>query len=80
MNLDRFNLLDDYEQAKTVQERGVLVAERSYRGFKIILYQVDHFYVEVYHNNYYGAIQGMRSFESTDQLDPYLQSISLPVF
>jgi hypothetical protein len=77
MNIADFTLLDEIEQAQTLVERGVFVAERLYKNFSIFLYQVDSFYVEIYHNLRYNAMQGMRSFEDDDALEPYLEEIDI---
>lgn len=77
MTLEEFSLLDDQEQAKTLIDKGVFIAERQYRDFCIFLYQVDNFYVEIYHNLRYNVIQGMESFENEDMLEPYLESIDI---
>lgn len=44
---------------------------------KILLYQIDGFYVEVYYNKEHNDIRKFRSFSSTNQLDPYLGQIDL---
>jgi hypothetical protein len=80
MTLDHFNKLDDIKQEEILIEEGVLIADRVYRGFKILLFQVNKFYVEAYYNLYYNVVQGVHSFENTDHLDPYLKKISIPSF
>jgi hypothetical protein len=77
MNIADFILLDEIKQAQTLVERGVFVAERLYKNFSIFLYQVDSFYVEIYHNLRYNAMQGMRSFEDDEALEPYLEDIDI---
>jgi len=77
MTLEAFTLLDEKEQAQVLIDKGVFIAERQYRDFCIFLYQVDHFYVEIYHNLRYNVIQGMESFEDEEMLQPYLESIDL---
>ncbi len=69
--------MNEVGQADVLLDQGVMVAERIYKDFKIILYQVQHFYVEVYFNKTYEMIQGFRAFESMQHLDPYLESIDI---
>jgi hypothetical protein len=69
--------MDEANQAQTLIECGVLLAERLYKNFIIFLYQVDSFYVEVYHNLRFNVIQGMISFEDEDVLQPYLETIDI---
>ena len=72
-----FNILDENEKAKLVWAKGVLIGERTEAFHTIRLYQVDAFYVEMYHHNHFNVIIKMVSFSHTDQLQPYLQEISL---
>lgn len=77
MTLDEFTLLNDTRQAEALIDRGVFLAERMYKNFSIFLYQLDDFYVEIYHNLKFNVMQGMRSFREEDELDPYLESIDI---
>lgn len=77
MTLDEFTLLNETGQAETLLERGTFVANRLYKNFSIFLYQLDSFYVEVYHNLRFDIMQGMRCFEDDDALQPYLESIDI---
>lgn len=77
MTLDEFTQLDDSNQARALIENGVFLAERMYKNFSIFLYQLDDFYVEIYHNLKYNVMQGMRSFMEEEELDPYLASIDI---
>jgi hypothetical protein len=77
MKVKDFNLMDEVKQAEVLLQHGVLLTERAYKEFQIVLYQVHHFYVEVYFHKTYEMIQGFRGFESMHQLDPFLEKISL---
>lgn len=77
MTLDEFTLLNDARQAKALLEHGIFLTERLYKNFSIFLYQLDNFYVEVYHNLRYDIMQGMRCFEDDETLQPYLESIDI---
>jgi hypothetical protein len=77
MTLDEFTLLDDTSQAETLLDHGIYLTKRLYKNFSIILYQLDSFYVEVYHNLRFDIMQGMRCFEDDDALQPYLESIDI---
>jgi hypothetical protein len=77
MKVKDFNLLDEVKQAEVLLQHGVLLTERVYKEFQIVLYQVHHFYVEVYFHKTYEMIQGFRGFENMNHLDPYLSNISL---
>ena len=60
MTLYEFNALDDMEQAQAVWN-AVHIGERWEEEHNILLYQVDSFYVEVYHHKEYNVIRRMRS-------------------
>lgn len=77
MTVAEFCYLDDMKQAETLLEHGIFLTERLYKNFTIFLYQIDSFYVEVYHNLRYNMMQGMRGFEDVDALVPYLDSIDI---
>ena len=77
MTLDEFTLLNETKQAETLLARGIFLTERLYKNFTIFLYQVDDFYVEVYHNLRFNVMQGMRSFQDDDALQPYLETIDI---
>ena len=48
MTLRDFNCLSEVGKDETVSFKGVYVKEHLIPGFRIILYRVDDFYVEVY--------------------------------
>lgn len=77
MTLEEFKLLDDSDQTQTLLDHGVFIAERMYKNFLIFLYQVDNFYVEIYHNLRFNAMQGMSGFQDDEVLEPYLNSIDI---
>lgn len=77
MTLDEFTLLNEAKQAQTLLKKGIFLTERLYKNFSILLYQLDNFYVEVYHNLRFDVMQGMRCFEDDEALQPYLESIDI---
>lgn len=72
-----FNILDEAEKAAIIREKGVQIGEREDTFHTIRLYQVDGFYVELYHHNHFNVITKLQSFSSTQKLQPYLEEISL---
>jgi len=77
MTLDDFKFLDEKKQTEVLLDQGVLLSDRIYKNFTILLYQVEKFYVEVYYNTTYKVLQGMRCFEDDEALQPYLESIDI---
>lgn len=78
MTLDDFNALDERKQADIIMHDGVFLDYRWYKEFKIFLYQISDFYVEVYYNHRYNLVQGFGGFEYSSSLDPYLGKIRIP--
>ena len=78
MTLYEFNALDEMEQAEAVWD-SVFIADREDDEHRILLYQRDSFYIEVYYHKEYNAIRRLRSFSSTNQLEPYLKRIKLNI-
>jgi len=76
MTLHEFNALDEMEQAEAVWD-SVFIADREDPEDKILLYQRDAFYIEVYYHKEYNVIRRLRSFLSTLQLSPYLDKMDL---
>ena len=62
------------EQQEATWE-GTFIADREDEEHKILLYQIDRFYVEVFYHKEYNVIRRYRPFASTDQLEPYLDKI-----
>lgn len=77
MTLYQYNLLQDYLQLELLWAYGVLIGERNDRSYKIILYQLDGFYVEVFYTIKYDVLKRYRSFNSTDQLEPYFKKLHI---
>ena len=76
MTLYEFNALDEMEQAEAIWD-SVFIADWEDREHKILLYQRDTFYIEVYYHNEYNVIRRFRSFSSIEQLNPYLDEMDL---
>jgi len=76
MTLYQFNGLSENEQAEIVWSSSH-IGERFDENHTILLYQIDGFYVEVFYHRDDNEIKRFRSFSSVNQLEPYLQRISL---
>ena len=77
MSYYQFDLLDDRMKGQFIWKHGICVAERFYKCFKVYLFQIHNYYVEVYFNMDFQAIQYVRSFEEQDELQPYLENIDI---
>ena len=77
MTLYQFNVLTENEKTAIVWSKGDFVIERKENNFSILLYQVQSFYVEVFYSGNENKISRLRSFSSTQQLEPYLEKINI---
>lgn len=78
MNVFDFHSLSEKEQLDTLEEKGVLIAERNGAFFySIKLYQIDGFYVELYFHTHFNVVVNINCFSNTDCLDPYLENIDV---
>lgn len=77
MKLLAFMLLSSNEQADVLYVSGTYIGKRKTGRCISVLYQLEHFYVEVTFKKYRSAISAVRCFETTDQLDPYIEPINI---
>ncbi|MBD0351154.1 MAG: hypothetical protein ICV65_08380 [Flavisolibacter sp.] len=76
MTLYDFIALSDDYKAQVVWG-SAYIADREDQGHRILLYQVQDFYVEVYHHKEHNTIEKFTVFATTDQLQPYLEQIDI---
>jgi hypothetical protein len=77
MKMYQFNCLDEVRQIEMLWSTGVLVDSRQEGFYKILLYQIDSFYVEVFYQYFQGKLVKLKSFTDTDLLEPYLTCINI---
>ncbi len=77
MTLYQFIALKEEEQLAAVTMFGVELAQRIENEYKIKLYQVDGFYVQVYHHLLDDKIEKHNCFFSPDVLTPWLDQIQI---
>jgi hypothetical protein len=73
---EQFNQLTEDGQSNIICRKGVLISVRRTDEHRVLLYQIDGFYVEVYYHPTKNVIK-IKSFSGTEQLQPYLKQISL---
>ena len=76
MTEDQFNRLSEDEQSDVIAKKAVLISLRRTEEHRILLYQIEGFYAEVFYHPTNNAIK-IKSFSSTEGLQPYLSQISL---
>ncbi len=77
MTRKNFSALSKNAKKSSLLKSGAYLAERKLGCFRIMLYQVDDFYTEVFFFEWSKNAIGFRSFHSTNKLTPYLQKIDL---
>ena len=77
MTLQHFRKLSETHQYHRLLTEGVCVGERITRDTQVLLFQIARFYVEVAFSKDTDEAVSARSFESTDELAPYLEAIDL---
>jgi len=77
MTLEQFNRLNEDEKSNALWLKASLIDVLRKDSLTILLYQLCGFYVEVYYNYNKNLIESFHSFNSTDQLEPYLEKIKI---
>ena len=77
MTLAHFNKLKIEEQQKAVLINGVFLGERQDPPLRMMLYDMESFYVEVFFLSRYNKVAWFNGFKSTKKLEPYLQKIDV---
>ena len=73
----KFSSLSKKQKQTSLLKTGVFLAERKVGFFKVMLYEVQNFYVEVFFFKWSKNAIGFRTFTSVDSLQPYLRTIDL---
>ena len=73
----QFNVMEEQQQTTAIWEKGVYLTERTEGFHRIMLYQIEDFYVEVTHHTHFNVIIKVSSFSDTKHLDSYLDSIDI---
>jgi hypothetical protein len=70
-----FSKLAERIQYRLLLLNGVCIAERTAGDVLLLLFQLEHFYVEIAFDNHSDDVVSARSFEDTAELAPYLEGI-----
>ncbi|HEV3224544.1 MAG TPA: hypothetical protein VGZ90_16810 [Puia sp.] len=77
MHISEFNFMDGMAKTQVLATEGVFLAERNEGCFRISLYQVNDFYVEIYYHKTRCFYICIRSFADVGELYPYFQDIDI---
>lgn len=77
MDTYSFDALTNEQKRSLLLKRGVILGRRTYNEFKTTLFALDNIYVEVLYNIETKNMACMRSSDSIELLDPYLDAIDI---
>ncbi len=77
MQLYEFVVLDNLGKVDALWNHGALIGERMDCMYRIFLYQIDSFYVEVFCTLDRNTLSNIDCFTDMNRLHPYLDKISL---
>ena len=77
MKRHQFTTIEEVREAHDLLKSGALVAERKQGFYKIQLYQLSSFYLEVYRHAHFNVIIKVNRFTNTAYLEPFLKEIDL---
>jgi hypothetical protein len=77
MTLPQFNTLKNNEQLHHVLIQGACIGERATDEHLVLLFQLRKFYVEVFFTPDCDEIIDSKSFDDLDELQPYLEKVSI---
>lgn len=69
--------MDQCEQAQATWNYGEHLATRTTVMYKILLWQIEDFYIEMFYDYINNKIEKLRSFRNPDLLTPYLNQIDI---
>ncbi|HMH31495.1 MAG TPA: hypothetical protein VK543_00605 [Puia sp.] len=77
MTMQDFDYMDGIAKTEILSLMGIFLGTRRDGCFRISLYQVENFYVELYYHLSQGCYVSLRSFEDVGGLNPYLEDIDI---
>lgn len=77
MTITDFTTLTLADQLEYLYAEGVYLSKRDVDGAKVILYQVNQLYVEIFYTDYRRTVSRIQCSGSTDVLNAYLETISI---
>jgi hypothetical protein len=77
MDIRDFNFMDGKTKTEVLTTEGIYLAERNDGCYRISLYQICDFYVEIYYHKTRFFYICIRSFVDASELFPYLEDIDI---
>lgn len=76
MTLYEFIALGETEKAILMKD-GLFIIDRKDGEFKVALYTLGEFFVEIFYNTHEHKITNLKPFKTRNLLEPYLHEVSL---
>ncbi|MBX2968269.1 MAG: hypothetical protein KF803_02775 [Cyclobacteriaceae bacterium] len=76
-DMEFFNSLDDHGRAVMVWELGEYVLTRDYYGYRVNLYAMPGYYVEIYYRPGENRMEKIEGFTDRERLEKFLPAIQL---
>jgi len=77
MLLQEFKYETKQTKKQLILDYGVYIANRVKDQYILLLYQIDSFYAEVFYDYQEEQIGYIRTFNSTEELKPYIKNIDI---
>ena len=77
MRLFEFQSLSDTEKIALLYKEGIYIGKRRIYNRIALLYQFESFYAEIFYKSYRKYVDHINCFETTAELDPYLENINV---
>ena len=77
MTITDFSLLKLTDQLTLLYRDGVYLSKKRSKGMIVLLFQFQNVYVEIFYIKYRRVVHHIGFSDSTDILDPYLDSIPI---
>ncbi len=74
LSLEKFNGLSESDQAEAIWS-GIFLVDREENGRVMCLYNLGTFYGEVVYDAHTNKVLGLKAFDTTSELVPYLAHI-----
>ena len=77
MLLHEFKYQEKQKKTRLLLDYGTYLASRFTKGYQLLLFAVDSFYVEVHYDIEHELLSYFKAFSGDDELEPYLSQIDL---
>jgi hypothetical protein len=77
MTLYEFQTLQEGVKLEILRREGCYIGKRKELGCKVLMFQLEGFYVEIFYRKHRYHIERLRCLNSTVFLEPYLNQIDI---